>query len=156
ILGTQNPVAILSSRGTSALESAMLNLISPDESIIIIVSGASGDRSRYIAKTYPFNLHVYEIEWGKAVAPAACEDYLRSKENIKAVFSQSCETSTAVIHPLNALGRVVKSYTSDTLFIVDGVSIVGGMKFDMETDNIDCLVTGSQKALMLPPRSEER
>jgi len=151
ILGTKNPVAILSSSGTSALEAAMVNLISPDESIIIIVSGAFGDRFRNIAKTYPFNVHVYEVEWGKAVDPAAFEDYLRSKENIKAVFSQSCETSTAVIHPLNALGRVVKSYNSDTLFIVDGVSIVGGMKFDMETDNIDCLVTGSQKALMLPP-----
>ncbi|WP_411843238.1 pyridoxal-phosphate-dependent aminotransferase family protein [Salinicoccus sp. HZC-1] len=151
LLGTKDAVAILSSSGTSALETAMVNLVRPGESIVIIVSGAFGDRFRNIASTYPFDVHVYDVEWGKAVDPEAFENFLDSKENIKAVFSQSCETSTAVVHPLNALGKVVKSYNDETLFIVDGVSIVGGMKFDMEKDGIDCLVTGSQKALMLPP-----
>lgn len=151
LLGTKDSVAILSSSGTSALEAAMINLVKSDESIVIIVSGAFGDRFKNIAKTYPFNVHVYDVEWGNAVDPEKFEDFLKDKENIKAVFSQSCETSTAVIHPLNALGKVVKSYNEETLFIVDGVSIVGGMKFDMAKDGIDCLVTGSQKALMLPP-----
>ena len=151
ILGTKNPVAILSSSGTSALEAAMVNLVRPDESIVIIVSGSFGDRFRNIAKTYPFDVHVYDVEWGQAADPAKFEEFLNTKENVKVVFSQSCETSTAVIHPLNALGEAVKAYNSETLFVVDGVSIVGGMKFDMAQDNIDCLVTGSQKALMLPP-----
>ena len=151
ILGTKNPVAILSSSGTSALETAMVNLVRPDESIVIIVSGSFGDRFRNIAKTYPFEVHVYDVEWGQAADPERFKEFLDTKENVKAVFSQSCETSTAVIHPLNELGEAVKSYSSETLFIVDGVSIVGGMTFDMEQDNIDCLVTGSQKALMLPP-----
>lgn len=151
ILGSNNPVAILSSSGTSALETAMVNLVKPDESIVIIVSGAFGDRFRNIAGTYPFDVHIYDVEWGKAVDTEDFKAFLHSKENIKAVFTQSCETSTAVVHPVNTLGKVVKSYNEETLFIVDGVSIVGGMAFNMEKDNIDCLVTGSQKALMLPP-----
>lgn len=151
VLGTEDPVAILSSSGTSALETAMVNLVKPEESIVIIVSGAFGDRFKSIASAYPFDVHVYDVEWGKAVDPEKFAAFLNDKENVKAVFSQSCETSTAVVHPVNALGKAVKSYNPDTLFIVDGVSIVGGMKFDMNRDNIDCLVTGSQKALMLPP-----
>lgn len=151
VLGTDDPVAILSSSGTSALETAMVNLVKPEESIVIIVSGAFGDRFRNIAETYPFDVHVLEVEWGNAVDIDEFEKFLGNTSNVKAVFSQACETSTAVIHPLNQLGKAVKKYDEQTLFIVDGVSAVGGMEFKMAEDNIDCLVTGSQKALMLPP-----
>lgn len=151
LFGTDDPVAILTSSGTSALEAAMVNLVQPDESIAVIVSGAFGDRFKSIAQTYPFDVHVFEVPWGEGVDLNSFKKFLEDKENIKAVFSQACETSTAVVHPIHSLGALVKNYNKDTLFIVDGVSAVGGMKFDMSRNAIDCLVTGSQKALMLPP-----
>lgn len=151
LFGTDQNVAVLSSSGTSSLETAMVNLISDSEDIVIISSGAFGDRFKSIAKTYPFNVHVFEVPWGEAVDTEAFKSFLNDIDNVKAVFSQACETSTAVVHPLDVLGNTVKSYNTDTLFVVDGVSIVGGMKFDMQASNIDCLITGSQKALMLPP-----
>ena len=151
LFGTDDPVAILTSSGTSALEAAMVNLVQPDESIAVIVSGAFGDRFKNIAQTYPFDVHVFEVPWGEGVDLEIFKKFLDDKENIRAVFSQACETSTAVVHPIHSLGELVKNYNKDTLFIVDGVSAVGGMKFDMSADAIDCLVTGSQKALMLPP-----
>ena len=151
LFGTEEPVAILTSSGTSALETSMVNLVEPDESIVVIVSGAFGERFKSIAQTYPYDVHVYEVPWGEGVDLQSFKSFLYGKENIKAVFSQACETSTAVVHPIHSLGELVKDYNKDTLFIVDGVSAVGGMQFDMARDSIDCLVTGSQKALMLPP-----
>ncbi len=151
VFGSKYPVAVLTSSGTSALETAMINLVGKDESIIIIASGAFGDRFKSIAKAHPFHVYIYEVPWGEGVNVQDFEAFLNSKSDIKAVFSQACETSTAVLHPVKEIGRAVKNYDSSTLFIVDGVSAVGGTPFNLEAQSIDCLVTGSQKALMLPP-----
>ena len=151
VFGTKDEVAILSSSGTSSLEAAMVNLTAKDESVVVIVSGAFGARFEAIAKTYPYNVHTYEVEWGQAADPADFKKFLNQLDNVKVVVSQACETSTAVLHPVTELGKIVKDYDKNALFIVDGVSSVGGMKFNMEESKIDCLISGSQKALMLPP-----
>lgn len=151
VFGTKDEVAILSSSGTSSLEAAMVNLTAEDESVVVIVSGAFGARFEAIAKTYPYNVHTYEVEWGEAADPTDFKEFLNQLDDVKVVVSQACETSTAVLHPVTELGEIVKEYDEDTLFIVDGVSSVGGMKFNMEESKIDCLISGSQKALMLPP-----
>ena len=70
--------------------------------------------------------------------------------NIKAVFCTYNETSTGILNPINQLARVVHSQTN-ALFIVDGVSCIGGAPAEMDNWGIDILVTGSQKAMMLPP-----
>src|SRR5699024_5824026 len=63
----------------------------------------------------------------------------------------ACETSTSVLHPLKELGQVVQEYDQDTRFIVGADSALGGTDIHMERGGIDCLYTGSQKALKLPP-----
>ncbi|GGI40399.1 pyridoxal-phosphate-dependent aminotransferase family protein [Mammaliicoccus stepanovicii] len=152
IFGTDHPVAILTSSGTSALEAAMVNITNPDDHIVIIVSGAFGDRFRKIASAYPFNAHIFEVEWGNGIDLEAFETYLKSlKVDVTAVFTQFCETSTSVKHPIHELGRMVHQINPDIYFVVDGVSIIGAVDVDMERDNIDVLVAGSQKAIMLPP-----
>lgn len=151
VFGTKDDVVILSSSGTSSLEAAMVNLAAPDEDVVVIVSGAFGARFRAIAETYPYNVHTYEVEWGDAVDPEHFKEFLSKLDNIKVVVSQACETSTAVLHPITEIGQIVKDYNKDALFIVDGVSSVGGTKFNLAESNIDCLISGSQKALMLPP-----
>ncbi|WP_097040790.1 pyridoxal-phosphate-dependent aminotransferase family protein [Salinicoccus kekensis] len=151
VFGTKDDVAILSSSGTSSLEAAMVNLAAKDENVVVIVSGAFGARFEAIAKTYPYNVHTYEVEWGEAADPADFREFLNKLDDVKVVVSQACETSTAVLHPVTELGEIVKDYDEDALFIVDGVSSVGGMKFNMSESKIDCLISGSQKALMLPP-----
>ena len=152
IFGTKNKVMILTSSGTSVLEASMLNIVNPEDHFVIIVSGAFGNRFKQIAETYYKNVHVYDVEWGKAVDVEAFETYLRSlNHDITAVFTQFCETSTAVLHPIRELGKVIKAFNQDIYFVVDGVSCIGAVNVDLEKDNIDVLVSGSQKALMLPP-----
>lgn len=151
IFGSENPVTVVAGSGTSALEAAAANVIEENDEVVVIVTGAFGDRFATICETFGANVHRLNIEWGKTCAPDQLEDYLKSlQKNIKAVFATYCETSTGVFNPIKDLGRVTRDLT-DALFIVDGVSCIGAVPVDMADWNIDILVSGSQKALMLPP-----
>jgi len=151
VFGSKNPVCIISGSGTGALETAAVNTIEPGDDVVVIVGGAFGDRFAKICEAHGANVHRLQVELGTACQPEQLEDFIKSLDKeIKAVFATYCETSTSVIHPIKQLGEVTKR-VSDALFIVDGVSCIGGVPVDMESWNIDILVSGSQKALMLPP-----
>ncbi|MBM7713116.1 aspartate aminotransferase-like enzyme [Bacillus thermophilus] len=151
VFGADNPVLIISGSGTGALETAAVNVIDPGDDVVVIVGGAFGDRFAKICEAHGANVHKLEVEWGTACQPEQLEDFIKSLDaNVKAVFATYCETSTSIIHPIKQLGEVTKRLT-DGLFIVDGVSCIGGVPADMAGWNIDILVSGSQKALMLPP-----
>lgn len=152
IFGAKNDVIILTSSGTSSLEASMLNLANPEDDIVIIVSGAFGNRFKQIAESYYENVHIFEVEWGKAVNVPDFIDFLKSlNRQVTAVYSQYCETSTAVLHPVNELGHALKNYDPSIFYVVDGVSCIGAVDVDLERDQIDVLISGSQKVIMLPP-----
>ncbi|MBM7656572.1 pyridoxal-phosphate-dependent aminotransferase family protein [Sporolactobacillus spathodeae] len=151
VFGTRHPVITLTSSGTSALEAAVVNTVSEGEHAVAIVAGSFGDRLATIAETYGIHVHRLNIEWGKSCTPDQLESFLKTMDKpIKAVFATFNETSTGVLNPIHELGKVVAEQ-SDALFLVDGVSCIGGVSVDMTADHIDLLVTSSQKALMLPP-----
>jgi len=124
--------------------------MSSGEEILVVVSGAFGDRFAKICERYGFLTHRLEVEWGEACIPEVLKEKLRMHPKVKAVAVTYCETSTGVLHPIAELSRIVKEH-SDALFIVDGVSCLGGVEAKKDDWEIDILVTGSQKALMLPP-----
>lgn len=151
VFGASTPVTIIAGSGTSALETAASNVIEENDDVVVVVAGAFGDRFAAICETFGANVHRLNVEWGKTCTPDELEEFLKTlKKDIKAVFATYCETSTAVLNPIKDLGPVVKRET-DALFIVDGVSCIGGVPVDMKEWEIDILVAGSQKALMLPP-----
>ncbi|WP_335869802.1 pyridoxal-phosphate-dependent aminotransferase family protein [Bacillus sp. 2205SS5-2] len=151
IFGSANPIMVLSGSGTAALETAVANVVEEGDPVVVIVAGAFGDRFAKICEAYGADIYVLEIAWGTACTSEQLHSFLK-KINIrpKAVIVTYCETSTGVLHPVHELGIVVKQET-DALFIVDGVSCIGAVPVDMKSWNIDILVSGSQKALMLPP-----
>jgi aspartate aminotransferase-like enzyme len=151
VFGSESPISIISGSGTAALETAVANVIEETDNVVVIVTGAFGDRFASICDAFGANVHRLEIEWGKTCSPDQLESFLKGlNHNVKAVFATYCETSTGVLNPIQELGTVTKSH-SDALFIVDGVSCIGAVPVDMSGWNIDILVSGSQKALMLPP-----
>ena len=87
---------------------------------------------------------------GEACSPDRLSRFLADRPQVKAVFLTHCETSTGVLNPIRDLASVIRDRT-DALIIVDGVSSLGGVPCAMDEWGIDILVTGSQKALMLPP-----
>ncbi|RYG71993.1 alanine--glyoxylate aminotransferase family protein [Lentibacillus lipolyticus] len=150
VFGTEQEVLILAGSGTAGLEAAVVNAVRPGDEALVIVTGAFGDRFVKICDEYGISVHRYDVQWGEAISPETIAAYLANHPDIKAVFATYCETSTGVLNPVQELARVVHQNT-DALFIVDGVSCVGGVQTEMDAWGIDILVTGSQKAMMLPP-----
>ncbi|WP_226582267.1 pyridoxal-phosphate-dependent aminotransferase family protein [Halobacillus litoralis] len=150
VFGTSGDVLVVTGSGTSALESAVVNVTQPGDDVLVVVAGAFGDRFAQICETYELNVTRIDVPWGEAVEVDQVERALRENSNVKAVFLTHCETSTGVMHPIEKAAERVKEMSS-ALVIVDGVSSIGGAELDMDGSGIDILVTGSQKAMMLPP-----
>lgn len=150
VFGTNEDVLILTGSGTSGLEAAVVNTTKAGDDVLVIVTGNFGERFAQICETYELNVHRLEVEWGKAADPEDVKAYLTDNPNIKAVFVTACETSTGVLNPIGDISQAIRE-TSDALIIVDGVSSVGGAETRMDDWGVDVYVSGSQKALMLPP-----
>lgn len=146
---TEEPVYILSGVGSSGMEAALVNTLSPGDEVLSIVSGKFGERWADMAQTFGYKTHIMNVTWGEAVSPQEVEKYLNENPNIKAVLCQACETSTAVLHPIQKLGEII-SKRAQTLFMVDGITAVAATDLPMDAWKIDVLVAGSQKAFMLP------
>lgn len=149
LFGTAQPVLPLCSSGTGAMTAAVTNLFAPGEKALVIEGGKFGERWSEICNTYGIIPVALKVEWGKAVEPAAVAAALDADKDIRGVLAQYSETSTGVQHPVRAIGGVTASRS--TLLVVDGISAVSISPCPMDAWGIDCLLTGSQKGLMLPP-----
>ncbi|RDW15567.1 pyridoxal-phosphate-dependent aminotransferase family protein [Oceanobacillus chungangensis] len=149
IFGTMQDVLLIAGSGTAGLEAAVVNTVMPGDEVLVIVTGAFGERFSKICLEYNITVHELEVEWGEAVKPEALKQALHEHPNVSVVFSTYCETSTGVLNPIDQLAKAVHEY-SNALIVVDGVSCVAGVETKMDEWGIDVLVTGSQKAFMLP------
>lgn len=149
VFQTSQPVMTLTCSGTGGMEAAVVNTLAPGEKAILLTAGRWGERWRGILKAYAANIVPVEVPYGKAVTPEMLGAALGQNPDAKAVFATLSETSTGVGHDLAAFGRLVAK--TDALLIADGISGLGAMECRVDAWNIDVCVTGSQKALMLPP-----
>lgn len=149
IFCTSEPVYMISGTGSSGMEACLINVLSPGDEVLCIVSGKFGERWAEMASTFGYKTQILSVTWGEAVDPQDVEKILKSNSKIKAVLCQACETSTAVLHPIQELGEIISNFPN-TLFLVDGITAVGAAPIPMDEWRIDGLVAGSQKAFMLP------
>lgn len=149
VFGTEQEVAIIAGSGTAGLETAVVNVVKPGDEVLVVVTGAFGDRFTKICEAYNIKTHVLNVEWGKALDPNEVKAYIAEHPEVKVVFSTYCETSTGVLNPIDRLAQAIRE-VSEALVVVDGVSCVGGVETKMDAWGIDVMVTGSQKAFMLP------
>ncbi|MFQ5586948.1 MAG: pyridoxal-phosphate-dependent aminotransferase family protein [Thermodesulfobacteriota bacterium] len=147
---TEQDVLILASSGTGAMEGSVTNLLSPGDEVVVVNGGKFGERWGKISEAYGLKVHWINVEWGKAVAPSAVQELLDGNPNVRAVMVQASETSTTVAHPTKELAALTRD-RDDCLLIVDGITAVGVFPVPMDEWGIDVLLSGSQKALMLPP-----
>src|SRR5690606_3059459 len=89
------------------------------------------------------------VEWGRAVRPEQVEQALAEHPRVRGVLVQASETSTTAVHPIRELAAITRR--TDALLVVDGITAVGVYDIPMDAWGVDVLITGSQKALMLPP-----
>ena len=150
VFQTSQPVMILTSAGTGAMEAAIINTLSPGDEALFIVSGKFGERWFKMGQALGLKCHCLEVPWGSAVQTKDLESSLKKFPQVKAVFCQVCETSTAVLHPIKELSGVIRSQNPETLFIVDAMTALGATPLPMDDWQLDVVVAGSQKAFMLP------
>ncbi len=149
LFGTQEEVLIFSGTGTLAMEGAVQNFFNPGEEVVCVNAGKFGERWIQQAKVYGLDVKEIFIERGRALDIAALESQLSSKT--KGIFVHSSETSTGARHSIKQIAKLIKEKAPDALLCVDGVTSVGVFGTPMDAWGIDVLVSGSQKALMLPP-----
>jgi aspartate aminotransferase-like enzyme len=146
---TQNDVFILTTSGTGAMETAVVNTLSPGDRVLVISIGAFGDRFANIAEAYGAEVSRLDYEWGKAADPEDVRRARAADPAIKAVLVTHNETSTGVTNPLEDIARVVREF--DKLLLVDAVSSLSAIPVRTDDWGLDFVATGSQKGWMVPP-----
>ena len=150
IVQTENPVLIFASSGTGAMDAAVSNLLSPGDHALVVRGGKFGERWAEICQAYGVRTTCIDVEWGRAVDPADVERALDENPDISAVYVQGSETSTAVRHPVKEIAEIVRR-SDDRLMVVDAITAVGVYDIPMDDWGLDVVVSGSQKAFMMPP-----
>ncbi len=147
---TKQDVMILASTGTGGMEGCITNLFSPGDKVLVVNGGKFGERWGKISETYGLIPVWHKVEWGQAVKPADLKAVLDKEPDIKGILVQASETSTTVAHPIEEISKLTRD-RDDILLIVDGITAVGVYNLPMDEWGIDAVITGSQKALQLPP-----
>ena len=146
---TERPVYVSTSSATGFMETAITNL--SRRRILCLVGGAFGARFHEIAERCGRPADTLAVEWGTPHTPAILRERLDSaRGRYDLVTVVHSETSTGVLNPVADLAAVVRDY-DDVLIAVDGVTSVGGAPVEFDAWDLDFLLTGSQKALALPP-----
>ena len=147
---TKNEVLILASSGTGAMEGAVTNTLCKGDTSLVVRAGKFGERWAEICEAYGVKPICIDVPWGQAVDPKLIAQELEKNPTIRAVFIQASETSTGVMHPIREIAEIVKKY-DNTLLIVDAISGIGVFDLPVDKWGLDVVVSGSQKAFMLPP-----
>jgi aspartate aminotransferase-like enzyme len=149
VFQTKNPVLALTSSGTGGLEAAVANCLPPGAKAICLIAGRFGERWRNLCKAFGVEAVAVTVPYGRAVQPEQLAKALADHPDAAAVCCTLSETSTGVGHDVAAFGRLVAP--KPALLLVDAISGLGVMECHTDDWHIDVCVTGSQKALMMPP-----
>ena len=149
LLGTTNTLTIpMSGTGSAGMEACFVNLIEKDDPVLILINGVFGMRMQDVAQRLGANVETVEFEWGTPVIADPVKTKI-AENHYKIVAVVHAETSTGVKNPVEQIGALLKG--SDTIYLVDAVTSLGGMPIDMDAWGIDALYSGTQKCLSCPP-----
>src|SRR5258708_9021082 len=146
---TQNMIAAITASGTGAMEAAVSNTVAPGSKVICLISGRWGERWRNVCKAFGAEVVAVTAPYGQAVRPEQLADALARHSDAVAVAATLSETSTGVRNDVAAYGALVAK--TPAMLLIDSISGLGVMECRTDDWHIDINVTGSQKALMLPP-----
>jgi aspartate aminotransferase-like enzyme len=146
---TEGDVLTWAATGSAGWEVAITNLLSPGDPVLIAINGDFGERFARAAARLGLDAARLNIPWGEPVLPHQLRQTLDHRPDVRAVMLVHNETSTGVTNPLQELVAVVREFGA--LAIVDSVSGIGALPFEMDAWGVDFVLSGSQKAWMCPP-----
>jgi aspartate aminotransferase-like enzyme len=148
IFRTESEVLLFGGSGTGAMESAVANLCSPGERVLVVSAGYFGERWAKIAAAYGADVDHLRYAWGEIPSPDDTAARLRERE-ATAVFLTHSETSTGIVSDLQSFAPVARE--AGALSVVDAISSLGAVPLETDAWAIDAVASGAQKALMTPP-----
>ena len=140
-------VVMLASSGSGAMEACVINLTKTKA--LTVNSGKFGERFGKICKAYNIDYTEIKNEWNIPVSVEEVVNAVKNDSSIDAIFIQLCESAGGLRHPVEQIAAEVKKINKDIMIVADGITAIGVEKIDVT--NLDAVITGSQKALMLPP-----
>ncbi len=146
---TKNDMLIYSASGTGVMESAVVNLFSAGDKVVVCSNGKFGDRFVQLADAFGLEAVKLTYEWDEVVNPIDIERALAADAGIKGVFVVQSETSTGVLNDVKAIGDIVRGHQA--VLVVDSITGIGAVDIKTDEWGLDIVMTGSQKGLMLPP-----
>lgn len=147
---TTQDVFTLTSSGTGAMEAAVANVINENEKAIFVNGGKFGERWGQLIKTFGGIPVEIKKDWGDPPTVDEIIELIKKYPEVKAIFLTHSETSSGTITDIKEISRAVHQF-SDALIVVDGITSVGAIELKMDEWDLDIVLTGSQKGLMIPP-----
>ena len=149
VFRTENRLTMaVSGTGSAGMEAVVVNLIEPGDRMLVCVNGVFGARMVDVAGRLGAVVDQLEFEWGTPVAVDAVKQKLAG-EPYRIVAVVHAETSTGVANPVAEIGKLVRP--TGALYLVDGVTSLGGMPVELDEWGVDAFYSGTQKCLSCPP-----
>ena len=149
VFRTENAATLpISGTGSAGLEAAIVNLVEPDDPVVIGVNGVFGGRLAEVARRAGGKVHTVEREWGRIIEPEAFIDACRT-HGARVAAIVHAETSTGVSQPVAEIGRALAD--TDTLLVLDTVTSLAGSPVEVDGWSVDAAYSGTQKCLSVPP-----
>lgn len=148
-IDTKNDVLVLASSGTGAMEASVSNLTSPGDRVLVLTAGKFGERWRDLTRAYACNVEVLSAPYGETFSASAIREKI--SPDLRVLYVQATESSTGARHDIEAIARLLRQHSPETLLVVDAITGFGTTRLNIDDWNIDVIIGGSQKALMIPP-----
>ena len=149
VFRTDGDVLLYTSSGTGAMESAVANLCSPGDRVLVVSAGYFGERFATIARAFGCAVEELRYAWGESPSADDVSARLDELGGAQAVLLTHSETSTGVVADVQSLAAAAKE--AGALVVVDAISSLGAVPLETDAWGIDVVASGSQKALMTPP-----
>ncbi len=145
------PLLIVTGSGTAGFEAGLLATVPAGGTVLSLNAGKFGERWALMARRFGFRVIELEAAWGTAVDPDRVAEALARSGHVDAVTTTHSETSTGVLHDVEAIARVVRAQAPDTLLLVDAVTSLAAAELRPREWGLDAVFSGSQKGVMVPP-----
>jgi alanine-glyoxylate transaminase/serine-glyoxylate transaminase/serine-pyruvate transaminase len=147
---TENALTMpVSGPGTAGMESCVVNLVEPGETVVVCRNGVFGGRLREMVERCGGTAVMVEDTWGRAVTPEKVEEALRQHPEAVAVAVVQAETSTGALSDVREIAGIARRHGA--LSVVDAVTSLGGSPLEVDAWAVDAVYSGTQKCLSCPP-----
>ncbi|MDZ7801312.1 MAG: alanine--glyoxylate aminotransferase family protein [Trueperaceae bacterium] len=144
-------VLVVTGSGTAGFEAAFLAAVPHGAPVVSAHAGKFGARWAELARRYGHPVTETTAPWGACLDPEAVARAVRDTPGVRAVTMAHSETSTGVLHDVREIARAVREVAPEVLVIVDAVTSLGVTELRPRAWDLDVVVSGSQKGVMLPP-----